>query len=135
MSPPAIHSKSGSSFFWVLAAFASFAVLFMILQTLGAKQGEVDPRAPERAANTAEIVKAQTELVAKMGMNDAAKKQAVFDKTLGVLASRKPSTSTQVVPGSPTQLKQAAAPAPAAPAAPVTAPAAPAAAPATPATK
>jgi hypothetical protein len=128
MSPPVIHSKSGSSFFWVLAAFASFAVLFLIIQTLAAKPGAVDPRAPERSANTAEIVKAQNELIAKMGMNDTAKKQAIFDKALGVLASRKPSTSTQVVPGSPTQLKQAAASA-------APAPAAPAAAPATPATK
>jgi hypothetical protein len=42
----------------------------------------------------------------------------VFDKTLTLLSSRKPAPSTQVVPGSPTQLKQAAAaPAPAAPAA------------------
>lgn len=130
MSPPAIHSKSGSSFIWVLAAFASFAVLFLVLQSLGAKQGAVDPRAPERTANTAEIVKAQSELIAKMGLNDAAKKQAIFDKALGMLASRKATTSTQVVPGSPTQLKQAAAAASPAPAAPAAAPAT-----ATPATK
>jgi hypothetical protein len=128
MSPPAIHSKSGSSFFWVLAAFASFAVLFLIIQTLAAKPGAEDPRAPERTANTAEIVKAQSELTAKMGLNDLAKKSAIFDKTLTVLSSRKPTTSTQVVPGSPTQIKQAAAPAATTPA-----PAAPATA--TPATK
>lgn len=118
MSPPAIHSKSGSSFFWVLAAFASFAVLFLIIQTLAAKPGAEDPRAPERIANTAEIVKAQSELISKMGLNDAAKKSAIFDKTLSVLNSRKPSTSTQVVPGSPTQLKQSAATTPAPAAAP-----------------
>ena len=124
MSPPAIHSKSGSSFFWVLAAFASFAVLFLIIQTLAAKPGAEDPRAPERTANTAEIVKAQSELIAKMGLSDAAKKSVIFDKTLTVLSSRKPSTSTQVVPGSPTQIKQAAGPAvttPASAAAPATA--------------
>jgi hypothetical protein len=109
MSPPAIHSKSGSSFFWVLAAFACFAVLFLIIQTLAAKPGAEDPRAPERIANSAEIMKAQSEIIANMGLNDATKKTAIFDKTLAVLSSRKPSTSTQVVPGSPTQMKQAAA--------------------------
>ena len=109
MSPPAIHSKSGSSFFWVLAAFASFAVLFLIIQTLAAKPGAEDPRAPERIANSAEIMKAQSEIIANMGLNDATRKTAIFDKTLAVLSSRKPSTSTQVVPGSPTQMKQAAA--------------------------
>jgi hypothetical protein len=66
-----------------------------------------------------------------MGLNDLAKKSAIFDKTLTVLSSRKPTTSTQVVPGSPTQIKQAAAPAATTPAPP--APAAPATA--TPATK
>ena len=121
MSPPAIHSKSGSSFFWVLAAFASFAVLFVIIQTLAAKPGAEDPRAPERIANSAEIMKAQSEIIANMGLNDATRKTSIFDKTLAVLGSRKPSTSTQVVPGSPTQMKQAAAPAtPAAPPATVT---------------
>ena len=130
MSFPANTSKSGATFLWVLGAFASFAVLFLVIQTLGAKRGEVDPRAPERLANTAEITKAQTELVTKMGLNDAAKKDALFTKALEVIQSRKPAVSTQVVPGSPTQLKQAAAaaavPAPAvAPAAPATAPAAP----------
>ena len=109
MSPPAIHSKSGSSFFWVLAAFASFAVLFVIIQTLAAKPGAEDPRAPERIANSAEIMKAQSEIIANMGLNDATRKTSIFDKTLAVLGSRKPSTSTQVVPGSPTQMKQAAA--------------------------
>ena len=109
MSPPAIHSKSGSSFFWVLAAFASFAVLFVIIQTLAAKPGAEDPRAPERIANSAEIMKAQSEIIANMGLNDATRKSSIFDKTLAVLSSRKPSTSTQVVPGSPTQMKQAAA--------------------------
>ncbi len=130
MSFPANTSKSGATFLWVLGAFASFAVLFLVIQTLGGRQAEVDPRAPERLANTAEITKAQTEHIAKMGLNDAAKKDALFTKALEVIQSRKPAVSTQVVPGSPTQLKQAAAaavvPAPAAaPAAPATAPAAP----------
>ena len=127
MSTPENTSKAGATFLWVLGAFASFAVLFLVIQTLGARRGEVDPRAPERLANTAEIAKAQTELIAKMGLNDAAKKDAVFTKALEVIQARKPAVSTQVVPGSPTQLKQAAAAAVPAPA--------PAAAPAAPATK
>ncbi len=130
---PANTSKSGTTFLWVLGAFASFAVLFLVIQTLGAKKVEIDPRSPERLANTVEIAKAQTDLIAKMGLNDAAKKDAVYTKALEVLQSRKPAVSTQVVPGSPTQLKQAAAAAPAP--APAATPAAPATAPAVPATK
>ena len=121
MSSPANTSKTGATFLWVLGAFASFAVLFLIIQNVGAKKVEIDPRAPERLAITAEINKAQTELVSKMGLNDAAKKDAIFAKTLELIQSRKQGVSTQVVPGSPTQLKQAAATAPApAPAAPAT---------------
>lgn len=137
MSQSEQPKKAGATFMWVLGAFAGFAVLFSVLQAMsGSKLGE-DPRAPERAANTAEIVKAQNENLAKIGMSDAAKKKAVFEKTLTAAGAKKPVVSTQVVPGSPTQLKQAAAaaaPAPAAPAAPASpAPAAPAPAPAAPA--
>ncbi len=125
---PANTSKTGATFLWVLGAFASFAVLFLVIQTLGAKQGVVDPRAPERLANAEEITKAQTALIAKMGLNEASKKDALFTKALETLQARKPAVSTQVVPGSPTQLKQAAAavPAPAPAANPATTPAAPA---------
>jgi hypothetical protein len=121
--------KAGATFLWVLGAFAGFAVLFILIQAMSASKLGFDPRADERAANTAEILKAQTENLAKLGFSDAAKKKAVFEKTLADLAAKKPAVSTQVVPGSPTQLKQAAAaaPAPAAAAPAVTAPAAPAA--------
>ena len=134
--------KAGATFLWVLGAFAGFAVLFTILQAVSDSKRGFDPRESERLANTAEIVKAQAESIAKLGLNDEAKKKAVFEKTLAALGSKKPAVSTQVVPGSPTQLKQAAAaaaapapapattapasPAPAAPAAPAPAPAAPA---------
>jgi len=126
MSQSEQPKKAGATFLWVLGAFAGFAVLFTLIQaTIDSKLGD-DPRAPERLANTAEIVKAQTENLGKIGFSDAAKKKAVFDKTLAQLGAKKPAASTQVVPGSPTQLKQAAAAAPtpaaAAPAA-VTAPA------------
>ncbi len=140
--------KAGATFLWVLGAFAGFAVLFIVIQAMSASKLGFDPRADERAANTAEILKAQTENLAKIGFSDAAKKKAVFEKSLAALAAKTPAVSTQVVPGSPTQLKQAAAAmpptapatpasastpaaapvstAPAAPAAPAPAPAAPA---------
>ncbi|MBV6498485.1 MAG: hypothetical protein CJBNEKGG_00707 [Prosthecobacter sp.] len=121
MSAAASTSKPGAPFLWVFGAFTSFAILLAIFLNL-AKPAPVDPREPERLANKAEILKAQAELTAKMGLNDAGKKGGVFDKTLALLSSRKPAPSTQVVPGSPTQLKQAAAaPAPAPAAAPAAA--------------
>lgn len=129
MSQPEPSKKAGATFLWVLGAFAGFAVLFSLFQAfVDPKLGE-DPRAAERLANTAEIAKLQSENIAKIGFDDSTKKQAVFKKALADLAAKKPAVSTQVVPGSPTQLKQAAAAAPApaeTPAAPAPAPAAPA---------
>lgn len=118
--------KAGATFLWVLGAFAGFAVLFSLIQTAsGSKQG-FDPREQERRDNTAEINKAQNESLAKLGLNDAAKKKTVFEKALVEIAAKKASVSSQVVPGSPTQLKQAAAAAAAVPASPAPAAAAPA---------
>ena len=126
MSQSEQPKKAGATFLWVLGAFAGFAVLFtLIVASADSKLGD-DPRAPERLSNTAEIVKAQNENLAKLGFSDAAKKKSVFDTTVAQLGAKKPTVSTQVVPGSPTQLKQAAAAAPAPAAAPVTPPAAPA---------
>lgn len=134
MSSTATPSKPGATFLWILGAFACFAVLFYVIQGVFAKQGEVDPRIPQRLANKEEIDKAQNEVLAKMGFKDAAKKEAVFAKTIETLKTKPAAASSVVVPGSPTQLKQAAAPAPAAAApapatAPAPAPAAPAATP------
>lgn len=124
MSQPDQPKKAGATFLWVLGAFAGFTVLFVLFQSaVDSKLGE-DPRAPERTANTAEILKVQGENMAKMGMTDAAKKKALFEKTLTGVGAKKPAASAQVVPGSPTQLKQAAAAAAPAPAAPAAAPAA-----------
>lgn len=116
-------SKTDSPFLWVIGSFASFAVLLAFFLNL-AKPGEIDPRAPERVANTAEITKAQNDLISKMGLSETGQKGQIFDKTLEFLKSRKPVPSAQVVPGSPTQLKQAAAsvPAPIAPASPAAPP-------------
>ncbi len=123
MSQPDQPKKAGATFVWVLGAFAGFAMLFIIIQSITDSKQGFDPREQERRANTAEILKAQTENIAKLGLNDEAKKNAVFTKTLTELGAKKTGVSTQVVPGSPTQLKQAAAAAPAPAAA---APAAPA---------
>lgn len=124
MSQPDQPKKAGATFVWVLGAFAGFAVLFIIIQSITDSKQGFDPREQERRDYTAEILKAQSENIAKLGLNDEAKKNAVFTKTLAALGAKKPGVSTQVVPGSPTQLKQAAA------AAPAPAAAAPAAAPA-----
>ncbi|SKB04703.1 hypothetical protein SAMN02745166_04090 [Prosthecobacter debontii] len=123
MSSTAPSSKAGATFLWVLGAFLSFAVLYFVIQSLFAHPGAEDPRASVRLENKEEILKAQNEIVAKMGLNDPAKKAAIFTKTMEALKAKPAAASTQVVPGSPTQLKQAAAPAPeAAPAAPATPP-------------
>jgi len=133
MSQPEPSKKAGATFLWVLGAFAGFAVLFTLIQAFNESKQGFDPREQERRDNTAEILKAQSENIAKLGLNNPAKKQEVFASTLKALAAKPTGVSTQVVPGSPTQLKQAAAsapapaaPAPAAPAAPAPAPAAPA---------
>lgn len=118
MSQPDQPKKAGATFTWVLGAFAGFAVLFILIQSITDSKQGFDPREQERRDYTAEILKAQSENIAKLGLNDEAKKNAVFTKTLAALGAKKPGVSTQVVPGSPTQLKQAAAAAPAAPAAP-----------------
>jgi hypothetical protein len=118
MSTTDSPSKAGATFTWVLGAFACFAVLFWLIQTVFAKPAAADPRAPERLANSAEIRAQQEDLVGRLGLSDPARKAALFDKTLETLKARPQAASSQVVPGSPTQLKQAAAesaPAPAAP--------------------
>jgi hypothetical protein len=106
-------SATGGGSFWILAGFTGFAVLLALLLNLKSPAA-TDPAAPARLANQEEILKAQGDLLAKMGLKDDAKRSALFDATLQRLAQRKPASSTQVVPGSPTQLKQAAAAAPAA---------------------
>lgn len=114
--------SKGATFTYVLGAFAVFAVALSLLQSWKG-QTPVDDRAELRAANTAEIKKAQGELIAKMGLDDKAKAAATFEKTAAALKGKSPAASKMVVPGSPTQLKAAPAPAPAPAAAPAAAPA------------
>ena len=114
MSQPETSKKAGATFLWVLGAFACFAVLFSILQSTVTTPE--DPRVPERLAAKEEITKLQDANLTAMGLKDPAKKAEVFHKALSALKAKPVAASTQVVPGSPTQLKQAASAAPAAPA-------------------
>lgn len=100
----------------MLLAFTGFAVLLVVLQAIGGGES-ADPRGEERLAARTAIQEAQSELISKIGLNDQAKSKALFEKTADALAQKKPSKSGQVVPGSPTQLKMAAAEAATAPAA------------------
>ena len=123
MSSDSPTSKSATGFLWVLGAMASFALLSMLAQAFYGQDRVTDPRMEERLKNLDETKGAQLANVKKMGLEVGGSSERLA-KSLEVLKTMKPSTSTVVVPGSPTQLKQAAAaPAPAAAAAPATAPA------------
>lgn len=117
-------SKTGATFLWILGSFAAFAVLLSILQAIGGAKSE-DPRAAFRLENRMEIQGAQEELISKMGLADPSKASGLIAKTVEALKAKKPGASAMVVPGSPTQLKQAASAVPATPAAatPASAPA------------
>lgn len=110
-------SKTGATFLWILGSFAAFAVLLSIFQAVGGAKLE-DPRAGFRLENRMEVQKAQEELISKMGLTDPAKAAGLIAQTAEALKAKKPAASAMVVPGSPTQLKQAASAASAAPAAP-----------------
>ncbi len=122
-------SQRAPGFIWILGAFAGFALLSLLVQSLLGQQRS-DPREPDRLANLNEIKAAQAANVQKMSL-EAGKSGERLAKALEVLKGQKPTTSTMLVPGSPTQLKQSAAPA--APAKAAEAP--PAAAPAAPVSK
>ncbi len=127
MSTSETSSKSSASFLWVSGAFVGFAALFFIVQALFGKAPVTDPRSPDRLAIKGEVLAEQNALIAKMGLDDEAKRAAIFAKAAAELKSRKATKSAFLVPGSPTQLKQMAEGA-----APPPADGAPAAAPAKP---
>jgi hypothetical protein len=128
MSTSETPSKSSASFLWVSGAFVGFAALFFIVQALFGKAPVTDPRSPDRLAIKGEVLAEQNALIAKMGLNDEAKRAAIFSKAAAELKSRKSAKSAFLVPGSPTQLKQMAegAAPPPADGAPAAAPVAPA---------
>lgn len=113
-SSESTSNRTGVGILTLLGSFAGFAVLFYLVQLAFGGSGQVeDPRSPERLTIKAEIAKAQSELLGKMGLTDEKRRQAVFEKTVATLQAKKPVKSGVVVPGSPTQLKQMAAEAPA----------------------
>jgi hypothetical protein len=113
---------------WLLGALAGFAVVAMLLNGVLAGT-RTDPRLAVRTSNRADIEKINNENLVKLGLVKG-KSEDALGKGLAAVKAMSPTTSTVVVPGSPTQLKQAAAapapaatkPAEAAPAAPVPAP-------------
>ena len=121
-------SSKGATFTFVLGIFAGFALLLAVIQGLFGDPTQNDPREEERLKFKDEVTATQAPLLEKMGLKDKSRTADLFKKTAEVLKGKTPKASTMLVPGSPTQLKQAAAPAPAAPTAPAAAaPAAPAA--------
>lgn len=116
-------SSKGATFTFVLGIFAGFAVLLAAIQALFGDPTLNDPREEERLKFKDEIAAAQAPLLDAMGLKDKSRTTDLLKKTAEVLKAKTPKASTMVVPGSPTQLKQMAAPAPAAaPATPAPAP-------------
>ena len=122
-------SSKGATFTFVLGIFAGFAVLLAAIQALFGDPTLNDPREEERLKFKDEIAAAQAPLLDAMGLKDKSRTADLLKKTAEALKAKTPKASSMLVPGSPTQLKQMAAPAPAA--APATPPA-PASKPATP---
>jgi hypothetical protein len=113
-------SNRAPGFFWLLAVFTVFAIGGAVLNLFGSQE-RPNPRDDERAALAAEIKTSHQANLGKMGLvwgDSTATLKAMLPKVVAM----KPSTSTVAVPGSPTQLKQAAAAAPAPAAAAAAAP-------------
>lgn len=113
-------SKPAPGFFWLLTAFLGFAALAVVLNAFFAGE-RPNPRDQVRAANTVALKEAQDKNLEKLGLLPG-KSAATLAKGLSLVQAAKPVTSAMAVPGSPTQLKQAAqsaAPAPTPASAPV----------------
>lgn len=124
----ASSQQRAPGFLWLLGALAGFAIVAMLLNTFIAGE-RPDPRAEVRAQNRDDIAKVNNDALAKIGLAKGASDDALA-KGLAAIKAQAPVKSAMVVPGSPTQLKQAAAAAPAPAPAPDAKPAAPAPAPA-----
>lgn len=141
---PPTPSRSLSIFLGTLAAFASFAVVIAIAEA-GFGGAADDANHQERVQMKLDLNKEQDALLEKYGLKKDP--DSVIAKVVDSIKGRKVSTTTQVVPGSPTALKgqapavtpeaapkpEAAAPTPAPEASKPAEPAAPAPAPAAPA--
>lgn len=114
-------NKPAPGFFWFLVAFLGFAVGASLLTKLGGDR--LNPRDAERAAAAAEIKALHEENLAKMGLQKGKSADRLAKGVEALKALPPAAATTVVVPGSPTQLKQAAAaPAPAVAPAPATPP-------------
>ncbi len=103
-------SRTLSVFLGTLAAFASFAVIAAVLQAVAGGKA-ADPMSADRLQKKADVAKEQDALIEKYGLKGDA--SAVFAKARELIKVRKAAVTTQVVPGSQTALKAAAAPVPA----------------------
>lgn len=104
------QSSALSIFVGILAAFAFFAVITALVQHYTGGKA-TDPGVAVRLQNKMDVAKEQDALIEKYGLKGNS--TGVFEKTQGLIMNRKVTVTTQVVPGTPTALKQAAAPAPA----------------------
>lgn len=101
--------------FWAgVLAFVSFGVVLWLALKVAAPREVIEPgwaeRAAERSQNVAEVRAAQAEVLSP----DAVK--AAMAPTLAALKQKKAAKSDQVIPGSPTFMKQMEQPAADAPA-------------------
>ena len=110
-SPTASNpSRALSVFVGTLAAFASFALIASVIQGISGGK-PADPTSKDRIEKRTAAVAEQKALIEKYGLADHA--EAVFEKAVAQIKTRKEGVTTIVVPGTPTALKQAAAAAPA----------------------
>jgi hypothetical protein len=93
-------------FIWILGAFAAFAVSLTLTQAYFGNTVS-DPAAVDRLANKVEILAVQNALLSKMNLVQGKSADTLL-KHVDFLNAQKASISAMVIPGSPTQLKQAA---------------------------
>ena len=127
MSDTPSTPKPAPGFLWFVAVFLGFGILAALL-TAGSGPRS-NPRDTVRATEAGAVREEQNANLAKMGLEKGKSKERLAKAAEALKALPPPAPSKQVVPGSPTQMKQAAA----APAAPALAPTAPAGAPPAPA--
>ena len=117
MSDSSIPQRA-PGFFWLLVVLAG---LFAVVTLLPSRVA-IDTRADTRTDNRAAIGAIHTPNLEKMGLVKGKSADALA-KGLAMIKTQPAKVSTVAVPGSPTQLKQAAAAAPGTPAAVAPAPA------------
>ncbi len=112
MSDKSQSSKPAPGFFWFLSVLLGFAVAAAWLTSGAAPRP--NPRDEVRAKEAAEVKALQEANLQKMGLMKGKSTERLAKSVDLLKAMPAPAASSVVVPGSPTQLKQAPAPAPAA---------------------